>query len=91
MAGKVVDTEALEKASLALGTYIEQIQNSISRMTDAAQDCADNMGSDVHSQKAIAQIQSCAKEMSRGVQAAEDLRKRICETKRRIEESAQGW
>ena len=46
MAGKNVDTEALQKAAKALGTYIADVSNNVNKMRDAAADCRDNMGSD---------------------------------------------
>ena len=53
MAGKNVDTDALQQAAKALGTYIADVSNNVKKMKDAAADCKDNMGSDVVSQKAI--------------------------------------
>ena len=50
MAGKTVDTESLGQAAAALGTYIADVKSNIQKMNDAAQDCSDNMGSDVYSQ-----------------------------------------
>ena len=61
MAGKTVDTESLGHAAAALGTYIADVRSNIQKMNDAAQDCSDNMGSDVYSNKAIANLQTCAK------------------------------
>ena len=65
MAGKTVDTESLGQAAAALGTYIADVRSNIQKMNDAAQDCSDNMGSDVYSNKAIANLQTCAKELSK--------------------------
>ena len=53
MAGKTVDTESLGQAAVALGTYIADVKSNIQKMNDAAQDCSDNMGSDVYSKKGI--------------------------------------
>ena len=64
MAGKTVDTESLGQAAAALGTYIADVKSNIQKMNDAAQDCSDNMGSDVYSKKAIANLQTCGKELS---------------------------
>lgn len=91
MAGKPVDTEALGQAAIALGTYIADIKSNIQKMKDAAQDCSDNMGSDIYSRKAIANLQNCSKELSKTISAAEDLRKKILAKKKQIEDSARGF
>lgn len=90
MAGKTVDTEALGQAAAALGTYIADVQNNIRKMNDAAQDCSDNMGNDVYSQRAIANLQLCARELTKTIASAEELRRRILATKRSIEDSGRG-
>ena len=87
MAGKTVDTEALGQAASALATYIEDVKNNVHKMNDAAQDCSDNMGNDVYSMKAINNLQTCAINLNKAILAAEELRKRILDTKRKIEES----
>ena len=51
-------------------------------MNDAAQDCSDNMGSDVYSNKAITNLQTCAKELSKTIAGAEELRKKILAKKK---------
>ena len=91
MAGKTVDTESLGAAAAALGTYISDVKNIIQKMNDAAQDCSDNMGSDVYSQKAIANLQSCAQALSKTIQEAESLRGKILAKKRQIEDSVRGF
>lgn len=91
MAGKTVDTESLGRAASALDTYIAEVRNNIQKMYDAAQDCSDNMGSDVYSQKAIANLQTCAQELSKTIVSAEMLRKRILAQKQQIEDSVRGF
>ena len=91
MAGKTVDTESLGQAAAALGTYIADVKSNIQKMNDAAQDCSDNMGSDVYSQKAIPNLQTCAKELSKTISSAEDLRKKILAKKKQIEDSVRGF
>ena len=87
MAGITVDSEALGQAATALGKYIADVQQNIKKMQDAATDCNDNMGKDVYSQRAIEKLQSCAMELSKTVEQAEDLRKRILKKKREIDDS----
>ena len=91
MAGKTVDTESLGQAAAALGTYFADVKSNIQKMNDAAQDCSDNMGSDVYSRKAIANLQACAKELSRTIQEAENLRRKILTKKQQIEDSVRGF
>lgn len=91
MAGKTVDTESLGQAAAALGTYIADVKNNIQKMNDAAQDCSDNMGSDVYSNKAISNLQTCAKELSKTIARAEDLRKKILAKKKQIEDSVRSF
>lgn len=91
MAGKTVDTESLGQAAAALGTYIADVKSNIQKMNDAAQDCSDNMGSDVYSKKAIENLQTCAKELSKTIAGAEDLRKKILAKKKQIEDSVRGF
>lgn len=91
MSGKTVETESLGRAAAALATYIAEVKNNIQKMNDAAQDCSDNMGSDVYSQRAIENLQVCAKELSKTIASAEELRKNILEKKKRIEDSARGF
>ena len=91
MAGKTVDTESLGQAAVALGTYIADVKSNIQKMNDAAHDCSDNMGSDVYSKKAIANLQTCAKELSKTISGAEELRKKILAKKKQIEDSVRGF
>ena len=86
MAGKNVDTDALQQAANALGTYIADVQNNVKKMKDAAVDCKDNMGSDVVSQKAVTKLNDCAKELSSTMKEAQDLQKKILAKKRQIED-----
>ncbi len=86
MAGKNVDTEALQQAAKALGTYIADVSNNVKKMKDAATDCSDNMGSDVISKKAIDNLQSCVKDLSATLKQAEELQKKILKTKKQIED-----
>ncbi len=87
MANKTVDTEALGQAANALSTYIEAVQNNIQKMKDAATDCSDNMGSDVYSQKAISKLEACVKDLSKTMTEASELRKKILDKKKQIEDS----
>ena len=91
MAGKTVDTESLGQAAAALGTYIADVKSNIQKMKDAAQDCSDNMGSDVYSANAITKLQACVKELSKTIAGAEDLRKKILAKKKQIEDSARNF
>lgn len=85
MAGKNVDTDALQQAAKALGTYIADVSNNVKKMKDAA-DCKDNMGSDVVSQKAISKLEECAKDLSHTLKEAQDLQKKILDKKKQIED-----
>lgn len=87
MAGRTVDTEALDQAAKALRTYIDEVQNNIRKMQDAATDCADNMGNDVYSQRAINKLQDCTTEVSKTIAQANELMGKIIAKKRQIEES----
>lgn len=87
MSGKTVDTEALKQAAAALGTYISEVGNSVRKMGDAAQDCSDNMGNDVYSQRAIAKLQSCRAALGKTMSQASELRNKIMAKLREIEES----
>lgn len=91
MAGKTVDTDSLGQAAAALGTYISDVNTNIQKMRDAAQDCSDNMGSDVYSKNAISKLESCAKELSKTIKEAEELQKKILAKKRQIEDSTRGF
>lgn len=86
MAGKNVDTDALQQAAKALETYIADVSNNVKKMQDAAIDCRDNMGSDVISQKAIVKLEDCAKDLLVTLKQAEELRKKILAKKKQIEE-----
>ena len=61
--------------------------NNIQKMKDAATDCSDNMGSDVYSQKAIAKLETCAKDLQKTLNEASELRKKILNKKKQIEDS----
>ena len=87
MAARTVDTEALGQAANALRTYVGEVQNNIRKMQDAATDCADNMGNDVYSQKAINNLQECTTEVSKTIAQANELMGKILAKKRQIEES----
>lgn len=87
MAGKTVDTEALDQAARALSTYISEVQENIRKMQDAATDCSDNMGNDVYSQNAIRKLQDCVKEVSKTIAQANELMGKILAKKRQIEDS----
>ncbi len=91
MSNKTVDTESLGRAATALATYIADVKSNIQKMNDAAQDCSDNMGSDVYSRRAIENLQACAKELSKTIASAEDLRKKILAKKKQIEDSIRGF
>ena len=91
MAGKTVDIDSLQHASIALQKYIGRIQYCINRLNSAAQDCSDNMGSDVYSSKAISYLGGCTKEISLAIKEAEDIQKRIQKKIREIEESGRSF
>ena len=86
MASKNVDTEALQQAAKALGTYIADVSNNVKKMQDAAIDCRDNMGSDIVSQKAIVKLEDCAKDLSVTLKQAEELQKKILAKKKQIDD-----
>ena len=90
MSGKTVDTEALERANIALQKYIGKVQFGINYLQNAAQDCTDNMGSDVYSQKAVQQLEFCLKDMNSAITKAEEVRQNILRKKREIEDSSRG-
>lgn len=87
MAGKNVDTEALDRAAQALGNYIADVQQNIKKMKDAAVDCKDNMGGDAVSEMAVSRLESCAAELSKTIGDAQELQKKIIDRKRAIEDS----
>ena len=87
MSGRTVDTEALQQAAEALGVYISEVASNVRKMGDAAQDCSDNMGNDVYSQRAIAKLQSCRAALGKTMSQAVELQKKIMAKKREIEES----
>lgn len=91
MSKLTVDTEALEKAAAALTKYIESVSNNIQKMKDAATDCGDNMGSDAYSNKAISNLEACVKELSKTLNEAVELRKKILDKKKQIEDSLRGF
>ena len=91
MAGKTVETEALAQAANALGTYIKDMQTNIRKMRDAAVDCSDNMGSDVYSRRAIDKLETSIKSLSKTMEEAEALRKKILKKKRQIEDSLKSF
>lgn len=86
MTGKNVDTQALQQAAKALGTYIADVSKNIKKMQDAALDCKDNMGSDVVSQKAISKLEECAKSLSVTLKAAESLQKKLLAKAKKIDD-----
>lgn len=86
MAGKNVDTDALQQAAKALGTYIADVSNNVKKMKDAATDCKDNMGSDVVSQKAIYQLEECIRDLTQTLKEAQELQKKILSAKKKIED-----
>lgn len=91
MAGKTVETDSLGRAASALATYISDVKTNIQKMRDAAQDCSDNMGSDMYSQKAIQNLQTCAQELSKTIASAEELQKKILAKKKQIEDSIRSF
>lgn len=74
---KLVDTEAMRQASAALGNYIENVNSYLAQMSDAAQDCSDNMGSDVLSRKNVLRLEEYIKEMRKALVGAEEVQERI--------------
>lgn len=77
MASNYLDDADLDAAAKALGEYIRGVSDASSKMSKAAQECNDNLGSDVLSAKAVAQVQQCAKSLQATIQQAQDLRQRI--------------
>ena len=90
MAGKLVETDALEQVAAALGTYSSEVRHNILKMKDAAQDCSD-MGNDVYSRNAIAKLEECVSELKKTITEADELRERILRKKNEIEESGSGF
>lgn len=91
MSGKTVDTEALERANIALQKYIGKVQYGINSLQNSARDCTDNMGSDVYSQRAVQLLESCIKEIKQSITKAEEVRQKILRKKREIEDSSRGF
>lgn len=91
MAGTTVDTEALDQVAGALSTYINDVNSCITRMKTAATDCSDNMGNDVYSQRAIANLNSCVSELQKALLEAGELRQKIINKKNAIEDSVEGF
>lgn len=87
MAGITVDTESLGQAVSALGSYITDVRTNIQKLRDAAQDCSDNMGSDLYSKNAISKLEACASELSKTIAEAEELQRKIIAKKTEIENS----
>jgi predicted RNase H-like nuclease (RuvC/YqgF family) len=85
MAGKNVETDALQKAAKALETYIDDVSNNVKKMKDAALDCSDNMGNDVISQKAIRKLEECANDLTVSLNEAKELQGKILARKKQIE------
>lgn len=84
--GRNTETEALGTVAAALERYISDMNVNIQKMTDAARDCSDNMGSDKYSANAIADLEECIKKLVQAMEEAEEIRRRIIETKNIIEE-----
>ena len=91
MSGVTVTTEALEQAAAALGTYIEEVSSNIQKMKSAAQDCSDNMASDVYSRSAIEKLEACIAGLSKTVMEAGSIRQKILKKKSEIEFSMNGF
>ena len=91
MSGVTVSTEALEQAAAALGKYIEEVNGNIQKMKSAAQDCSDNMASDVYSRAAIEKLEVCIAELSKTVMEADSIRQKILTKKSEIESSMNGF
>ena len=86
MAGQNVDTEALMQAARALGAYISEVNSNILKMSDAALDCSDNMGSDKLSEQAIEQLNTSIKDLRKAMADAEALKARLLRQAKIIEE-----
>lgn len=77
--------ESLQEVSKALATYIEDVNLNISKMSDAAVDCHDNMEKDEFSKKAIGHLTECIGELKQSMLKANDLREKINALIKRIE------
>lgn len=86
MANNTVDTDSLNYAAVALNSYINDVSADLQKMRDAAVDCHDNMGQDKLSQKAIEKLGDCISKMQKTLDFASELKRRILETKKRIED-----
>ncbi len=86
MATRQVDVDSLVQVVNLLGTYIKAVNLDIQKMKHAAIDCSDNMGNDELSRQAISDLEDCAKELSKTTVEAEELKKKIQEQIKRIEE-----
>ena len=91
MANKTVDTEALGRANIALKIYIGKVQMGINMLSNSAQDCSDNMGSDVYSQLAIKELNFCLKDMQKAIDKAEDVMQKISKKITEIEDSSRNF
>lgn len=87
MSKKTVEIDALQAAADALDTYIEDITQCVQKMKDAALDCHDNLDNSKTTQDAITSLEESIKEILASCPKAEDLKKKILEKKRRIEET----
>lgn len=79
-------TEALGTVAAALERYVSDMNLNIQKMKDAARDCSDNMGSDKYSANAIADLEECIRKLVQAMEDAEEIRRRIIDTKNIIEE-----
>lgn len=74
MGNTYLDDEDFEMAAAALQEYIDDVQANVDIMKRAAADCSDNLGSDVFSARAVAQVEECAASLSGTLVQAGELR-----------------
>ena len=77
MGNTYLEIEDLEMAATALQEYIDDVQANIDVMKRAASDCSDNLGSDVFSARAVAQVEECAASLSGTLEQASEQKARI--------------
>lgn len=88
MSGRTVELEALQEASVALERYIQDVDESVSRLRTNVQHCQENMEADQYSTKAVTRLQDGLSKIQNALANAQDTRGRIQRKIQEIEESA---
>jgi predicted RNase H-like nuclease (RuvC/YqgF family) len=88
MANSTDTIEELQSAAKAFEAYVQEVENCIATMRKAAEDCKDNMGSDVYSYKAALRLEDCVTSLSSTVKEAQSTQEKIKKKISKIEDSA---